>query len=204
VPSVYTSILLSSPAQSRLASNQIELSFVECNTELLACKRSDFLALGMLQDPTNGRGWPNWDDVDFGYRAHRSGFRLLRSAMASGEHWDYSISNRQVACRRWYRASKSAAWLFKRHDELRQHIPMLKDKTPLVWGQDSPKLIVRKVARRFMSSKPILLGMEQVVDFLERRYPSPSLLRRLYHWLQGAYMFQGHQAGLRELALSNP
>ena len=197
-PSVYTKIMLASGGHSQTAKDDVDLHFIECNTELLACKRSDFFDLGMLQDPTEGHGWPNWDDVDFGYRAHLNGFRLLQTGKAIGEHWDYSISDRTTACRRWYRASKSAVWLFKKHQALQTLIPMLYDKTPLAWRQDSPLLIARKLARSLVSSQLVLGGMEKFVGILEQYYPSPVMLLHFYSWLQGAYMFQGYREGLRE------
>jgi hypothetical protein len=49
-----------------------------------------------------------------------------------------------------------------------------------------------------MSSPPMLRSMEKFVSLLEQHYPSPVVLRRLYYWLQGAYMFQGYRGGLRE------
>lgn len=200
--SVYTAIMLASSGHSQTADDDVDLHFTDCNTELLACKRCDFLDLGMLQDPTGGYGWPNWDDVDFGYRAHLSDFRLLQSGKAIGEHWDYSVADRTLACQRWYRASRSAVWLFKRHPELQPLIPMLSDKTPLAWGQDSPVLIARKLARYLVSSPPVLGGMVKLVSILEQHYPSPVVLRRLYYWLEGAYMFQGYRKGLREFELA--
>jgi GT2 family glycosyltransferase len=201
-PSVYTSLMLASPGHTQSTHELVDLHFLDCNTELLSCKRSDFLDLGMLQDPTEGHGWPNWDDVDFGYRAHLKGFQLLQSGRAIGEHWDYSIADRTTACRRWFRASRSAVWLFKKHQDLRTRIPMLYDKTPLAWGQDSPVLIARKLARCLISLQPVLRGMEKLVGLLEQHYPCPAVLQRLYYWLQGAYMFQGYRQGLRELKVT--
>jgi glycosyltransferase involved in cell wall biosynthesis len=196
--SVYSAIMLAPPHHAQAGPDEVDLPFVECNTELLACRRTDFLDLDMLHDPTEGAGWPNWDDVDFGYRAHLSGFRLLQSGKAIGEHWDYSASNWIVACQRWHRASRSAVWLFHRHPELKGRIPMLHDKTPIVWGQDSALLVARKLARLLGSSPLIREGMRRLISFLERQYPSPALLSRLYYWLEGAYMLQGYRQGLRE------
>jgi glycosyltransferase involved in cell wall biosynthesis len=172
--------------------------FSECNTQLLSIKRDDFFALGMLQDPTGG--WPNWDDVDFGYRAHLAGFRLLQSAKAVGEHWDYSIEALDKASHRWWRASKSAVRLFQVHPGLQPHIPMLHDKTPISLKEDSPAMIGRKLLRRLVASKLLLWSMEKGVQLLERSYPSPALLRPLYRWIQGSYMLRGYRAGLREAA----
>jgi glycosyltransferase involved in cell wall biosynthesis len=202
IASVYTAIVLTSTDHYPIADDDVDLRFIDCNTELLACRRSDFLDLGMFQDPTEGYGWPNWDDVDFGYRAYLNGFKLLLSSKATGEHWDHSITDWSMACQRWYRASRSAVWLFKRHQELQTLIPMLCDKTPLAWGKDPPRLIARKLARNLTSSRPVLGGMVKLVSILERHYPSPVVLSRLYYWLQGAYMFNGYREGLREFELA--
>jgi glycosyltransferase involved in cell wall biosynthesis len=200
--SVYTPVVLTMAAHSLTAYDEVEFPFVDCNSELLACKRRDFFDIGMFQDPTGGHGWPNWDDVDFGYRAHLNGFRLLGASKAIAEHWDYSISNRTMACQRFYRAGRSAVWLFKRHPKLQTLIPMLYDKTPLAWGQDSPMLVARKLARRLVSSPPVLGSMVKLVSILEQHYPSPVVLRRLYYLLHGANLLLGYREGLREFKLA--
>jgi glycosyltransferase involved in cell wall biosynthesis len=195
--SVYSGIVLPATDYTTTRQDQGEIHFLDCNTELLACKRSDFFNLGMLQDPTEGNGWPNWDDVDFGYRAYQNGFSLLQCNKAIGEHWDYSITDWSSACQRWYRASRSAVWLLKKYQALQTKIPMLLDKTPLDWRKDPPQLIVRKLARSFVSSRLVIAGMVRLVSSLEKHNPSPYLLRRLYFLLQGAYMFHGYREGLR-------
>ena len=200
--SVYTAIALTLAGSYVPAYDDVDINFVDCNSELLACRRSDFLALGMFQDPTAGNGWPNWDDVDFGYRAQRNGFRILGTSKATAEHWDPNVIDRARACQRYFRVGKSAVWLFKRHPELEAAIPMLRDKTPPAWGQDSPRLTAQKMARTVMSSKPALWGMLLLVGILEQHYPSPAVLRRLYYWLHGAYLFQGYRAGIRQFALT--
>ena len=200
--SVYTPVVLTMAAHTLIAYDDVEFPFIDCNSEFLACKRRDFFDIGMFQDPTGGHGWPNWDDVDFGYRAHLKGFRLLGTGKAIAEHWDYSISDRTMACQRFYRAGRSAVWLFKRYPELRTLIPMLYDKTPPAWGQDSPLLIARKLARHLVSSPLVLGSMVKLVSILEDHYPSPIVLRRLYYWLHGANLLLGYRAGLREFKLA--
>lgn len=171
------------------------LHFSWCNTQLLAVRRTDFMVLGMLQDPTGG--WPNWDDVDFGYRAHLAGYRLLQDERATAVHWDRALSSLEAACRRWQRATHSAVRLFRVHPGLQRHIPMLEDKTPIQLGQDSPALIARKLGRRVMAMAPIVSGMETAVSLLERVYPSRPLLGVLYRWIQGSYMYRGYRTGLQ-------
>ena len=200
--SVYTPVVLTMAAHSLIAHDDVEFSSVDCNSELLGCKRHDFFEIGMFQDPTEGHGWPNWDDVDFGYRAHLKGFRLLGTSKAIADHWDPTISDRTKACQRFYRAGRSAVWLFKRHPELQTLIPMLYDKTPMAWGQDSPLLIARKLARHLVSSPPVLGSILMLTNILEQHYPLPIVLRRLYYLLHGANLLLGYREGLRELTLA--
>ena len=167
-----------------------------CNTQLLALRREDFFALGMLQDPTGG--WPNWDDVDFGYRAHRSGYRLLRVGRARGVHWDASLETWQAACQRWERAAYSAVSLLERHPGLSPMLPMLADKRPPDWRKDPPRLILRKVLRSAASTRPIRWSLEQAAQALERTGAPDILLGPLYRWIIGAYIYQGFRRGLRD------
>lgn len=173
------------------------IHFSECNTQILALQRDDFFDLGMLQDPTGG--WPNWDDVDFGYRSYLAGYRLLRCSKAVGEHWDYSLSSLAETYQRGYRASKSAVRLFQRHPQLQAHIPMFYDKTPIVWGQDKPLLLIRKLGRQFTSSRCVMRVMMYLVGQLEEQFPSPTILRPLYRWITGGYLFLGYRDGLKEM-----
>lgn len=172
--------------------------FSHCNTQLLAVKRDDFFDLGMLQDPTGG--WPNWDDVDFGYRSHLAGFRLLEVGQAVGEHWDYSLADLGAACQRWQRAGKSAARLFQVHPGLQPHIPMFYHKTPIDWRQDSPRQIARKCVHSLAAASVVLWGMEQATRVIERTIRARKLLRPLYRWIQGSYMYRGYREGLNESA----
>jgi glycosyltransferase involved in cell wall biosynthesis len=178
-----------------LKTNQ-PINFVACNTQLLAVKRADFVDLGMLQDPTGG--WPNWDDVDFGYRSYLAGFQLIRVPDAVGEHWDYSLSNLKSATSRWFRASQTAVRLFQKYPDLRQSIPMFTDMTPINWRHDPSRLIVRKCLRKLVSSGFILVSMEYAAGLFDRYYPSPRVLRPLYRWIEGAYKYRGYRQGLRE------
>ncbi len=194
--SVYADIQLAEWAHHHAVSEDSLIDFVECNTELLAVKRDDFFALGKLQDPTSGRGWPNWDDVDFGYRSYLAGFQLLQSADAVGQHWDYSLGDWQTACRRWQRACKSAVLLFQVHPALPPHLPMLKDKLPVDLSHDSMPLIGKKMLRIVTSTKPVVWSTERLVMLLEIMRPSSKYLRPLYRWIAGSYMYRGYQEGL--------
>ena len=173
------------------------VSFQECMTGLLCVRRNDFLALGMFQDPTGG--WPNWDDVDFGYRAHQAGYQLVRVYSAIAEHWDYALADWRKACQRWQKAGYSGAKLLERYPVLANDISMFYDKGPINWKEDNLSLILRKLARQMASSGPVMWAMESLVPVLERRAPDSVVLRLLYRWIVSGYIYRGYRAGLRDL-----
>jgi glycosyltransferase involved in cell wall biosynthesis len=174
-----------------------EVPFTACLTGLLAIRQSDFRTLNFFQDPTGG--WPNWDDIDFGYRAHLKGYRFVRSGSALAEHWDSSLSDLSTACRRLWKASYSAAWLFQTYPDLLCHIPMFADKIPINWHQDPVWLVARKLTRQVISSWPLKKIMELTAGVLERTAPTLGLLNSLYRWIRSAYVFGGYRSGLRHL-----
>ncbi len=192
-------ISLESMDQDHRERQDRSLDYVACNTQFLAIARSDFFDLGMLQDPTGG--WPNWDDVDLGYRAHLDGFKVIRVREAKGQHWDNSLSDRNSASERWFRASKSAVLLFQKYPDLRISIPMYADMRPVNWDQDSPREITRKLIRRLASTKLMLSMMEVMTDLLLKYYPNPNLLLPMYRWVFGGYKYRGYQQGLREYGI---
>jgi glycosyltransferase involved in cell wall biosynthesis len=173
-----------------------EVHFIWCQTGLLAVRRQEFFDLGMFRDPTGG--WPNWDDVEFGYRAYWAGLQFWQSTRAVGEHWDYSLADLAASCLRWQRASQSAVRLLQQYPGLRSHISMFHDKAPIAWRRDPPSLIARKLIRQLASSRPAVGLLERISRWLERRFPSPLLLRPLYRWIMGGYIFWGFRLGIQE------
>jgi glycosyltransferase involved in cell wall biosynthesis len=171
-----------------------ELHYSACKTGLLALRRRDFVALGGFQDPTGG--WPNWDDVDFGYRASRAGFRLYLARTAEAVHHDEPLGDLASAGRRWHAASKAAVRLFQRYPDMAPEMPVFKDKLPIQWKQDRPALVVRKVARRLASTRLSLCLLEQAAT----TWPGEGGRLALQRWFLGGNMARGYRAGLRELA----
>jgi len=196
-PSPFTRIYAHLAASNDAGPDGAFVHFTECVTNNLSVEREDFLEIGMMQDVAgDGPTW--WGDVDFGYRATRHGFRFRRSGKAICYHRDHGIRDLATASARARKAARMAVALFHKYPEVQAHLPMFHDKTPIAWGQDPPRLIVRKLARHVASSRPALWGMEQIVSVLEHCYPSPALLRPLYRWIIGGYICQGYREGLRE------
>jgi len=174
----------------------VPISFAECFSGLISVKSENFFSLGMFQDPTGG--WPNWDDIDLGYRAQRAGFNLLRNSAAIGIHhdaWEESLENQAL---RGYNASASAVRLFQKYPEIQSCFPMFRDKTPIDWRQNERSLVLRKLSRRFSSMRPVLWIMMQLAKILESLH-APSILQRpLQRWVVGAFIFRGFHRGLNQ------
>lgn len=170
-----------------------EVPFIACLTGLLGVTSADFWRLGGFQDPTGG--WPSWDDVDFGYRAHRAGLRTLRARRAQAIHRDAAQGTYEAARDRWWRAGHSAVRLFERHPELAALLPMFQDKTPIDWQRDDVSLVARKLARRLLSGTPALAALEGVRSLLVAlRMPKRWILRYEAR-LMGMWIAGGHRAG---------
>lgn len=172
--------------------------FSKCKTGVLCINRKDFVALDMFQDPTGG--WPNWDDVDFGYRAHLKGFRLWRSYQAIAYHHDHALKSLELNCRRQEQASQSATHFFTRYPELTQHFPAYHHKRPLSFSTDSLAILMRKALRSILSVPPLVTAMQHMTHILEEYNSDSRLLILLYRWIIGAYIYRGYRRGLRELS----
>jgi len=172
----------------------VEIPFAHCLTGLLAVRRADFEMLGMFQDPTGG--WPNWDDVDFGYRAHRAGFALVRHTAALAEHHDFALGDLATYCDRMRRAGRAAVRLFERHPDLRRHLPMFRAMPPLDWRRDPPGLVARKLLRLATATAVGRAAAMALARGLERAAPGSRALDAAYRWAIGAFICLGFQEGM--------
>jgi len=197
---VVGTLLSDDPTQSaneaEPASDVVPVPPTNCFTGLLSVRRADFIALGMFQDPTGG--WPNWDDVDFGYRAQRAGYRLIKNRRAQAVHHDLTATSLEATTRRWYRASQSAVRLIQKYPSLFEALPMFHDKTPIRWERDSKKMVLRKLARQMVASKLGLQGLWSLNRLLEASHAFPSAIASTHRWIIGSYVYRGLNQGLKE------
>ncbi len=172
-----------------------EVPFTECTSNNLGVCHTDFMRVGMWQDVL-GDGPTLWGDVEFGYRAWKMGCRFVRVAKARLIHRDQHITDLASATKRAHHVSRIVQPLFTLHPEIKEHLPMFHDKGPIVWRQDSPGLILRKLARQSASSRPVMALMERSVPVFERYAPSSTTLRLLYRWIVSGHIYRGYREGL--------
>jgi glycosyltransferase involved in cell wall biosynthesis len=172
-----------------------EIPFRDAYCNNMSLRRRAYFDIGMMQG-LEFSGSSMWCDLDFAYRAYRLGFEFLRSAKAICWHRDHSVRNLVAYNTRARTAAFRAVALFRKYPGLITHVPMFHDKTPIVWGQDRPRLIARKAVRSLVSSRPALWGMEKLAHVVERRYPMSAVLPALYRYIIGGHIYQGFRAGL--------
>ena len=192
---IYTRETSTPPAVGGI--NLQEVSYTDCLTGMFSVKREHYFEIGRLRDLV-GDGRVAWGDVDFGYRAHRLGFHIMRCYRAVGNHDDFSIQDLTTYARRWQRTSQSVVKLLEVFPEIRPSLAMLTDKFPISWKEDSAGLIARKIFRKIASSTIFLFILEKKTLFIEKVFPSKKLLAILYRWVTGAYIYRGLQIGLRQ------
>lgn len=199
-PSPFSQSLYASTALNQIHT-ATEVTFRDICSNNMSLRRTAYFKIGMMQ----GLDFPGssmWCDLDFNYRAYRQGFGFCRSTKAVCWHRDYTVRSLDIYKKRMRTAAYRAVILFQRFPELLAHIPMFYDKTPIIWEQDSPHLIARKLARAVASSRMALWSMEQIAHTLEERYPASTLLPSLYRYIIGGYIFRGYREGLREFKLA--
>jgi glycosyltransferase involved in cell wall biosynthesis len=174
-----------------------EVSFRDVYSNNMSLRREAYFKIGMMQ----GLDFPGssmWCDLDFDYRAYQQGYKFWRSSKAICWHRDHTLSSLDAHKKRMRTAAYRAVVLLQKYPGLLAHLPMFYDKTPIIWGQDPPRLISRKVLRHAASSRPALWSMEQIVKILEKHYPGSSILPALYRYVVGGYVFRGYREGLGE------
>lgn len=177
-----------------------EMPFAEICSNNMSIRREAYHSLGMMRD----LGFPGssmWCDVDFSYRAYQQGFDFWRSPTAICWHRDYVARSTESRKKRNREIAYRAAFLFDRYPELQPHIPMFYDMVPIVWGKDGPVLVLRKLARMVASTRPSLWSLEYLAAILAGTDRLARPQARLIKWIIGGHIYQGYQAGLRQLRL---
>ncbi len=174
------------------------ITFIECMSGIVSISRDGFFQIGAMQPLIKGKGRNIWGGIDFGYRAYQQGFGFWRAPRAVAYHYDEALESLQACSQRQYRVSSLVHHLFAKYPALKGQIPMFQDKGPIAWRQDSPALILRKLARQIASSRLVMGGMEHVVPLLERHVPNSTALRLLYRWIVSGYIYRGYRVGLSD------
>jgi len=175
-----------------------EATFLDCMSGIVSISRDGYLEVGAMQPLRAGEGRNIWGGIDFGYRAHQQGFAFWRAQSTVAFHHDEASASLRARCRRGYQVSKAAHDLFAKYPALQRQIPMFREKHPIDWRHDSLTLILNKLSRQALWSRPGMWTMEHAVRALARYAPGSKLLPLLHRWVISGYIFRGYRDGLQE------
>jgi hypothetical protein len=104
-----------------------------------------------------------------------------------------------------------AVLLWQRYPDILEYLPMFDDKRPVDWSNDSLRILVRKLLRQLSASRVVVWVLDRAVQVLERgvrrteNYGGKTgiMLRSLYRWINGAYIYRGFQDGLKIYGIPN-
>lgn len=170
------------------------VTYMEAWTCNLSMSRKTWDQLGGFDEtfpPGSG-----YEDLDLAYRAYLFGIGITFSSSALAYH-NHVISLEQ-RCQQAFRYTASVPWLFCKHPELRGKIDYLKNKEPMNWRRDRPKMILIKTFRLFIASTPLLAILKSLLLLLDKVHAPEAWLRRVYWSLLGGFTVQGLRQGTRE------
>jgi glycosyltransferase involved in cell wall biosynthesis len=164
------------------------VDFPEMLTCNLSIKKSDFLELGGFKEQLI-----RWQDVEFGYRAKRADFKLIHVPEAVAYH-EHPMSFEQF-CEKQKEHHRLAWRFFELHPGVVNDFNYLSNKLPIDLSNDSPGLLIKKIARSLLASRQVLGSMEQMTTFFENYKQPKNILQFLYWKIISCYQWIGlHQS----------
>lgn len=154
-------------------------------------RRRDFYQLGGFDEEFPYAGY---EDQEFSFRARKAGLCCLVNYGLKAWNNDRRLTLEQF-CERQRRGAITAALMALKYPEEWMHVPLLRENEPIVQG-DSPALVLKKVAKSLLASRPSRALLFSLGRALERLAPDSALLRRYYLLMCGLYIFRGIREGL--------
>jgi len=161
--------------------------------QLFSLPRADFERLGGFDETFSGA---SVEDLEIALRAWQAGIKILIDPSIIGVHNDWAGFSIRDYCHRQRLYSRSEPLLWSKYGASHPRLKLVRENLPVMWREDSPALIVRKLAKRLMGLRPaqeILFGL---CTLLERLWPAPTLLWRVYRALLSAAIYRGFREGL--------
>lgn len=171
-------------------------SITACN---LGVRRDDYWRIGGFDEqfPFAGR-----EDQEFSIRAARVGFRFIYDFDMRIWHNDHVLNLRQF-CERKRRDAITLSLLALKYPERWLDQPMVIENQTISL-EDSPKLMLKKVAKKVLSVRPALVAAHVMIAVAERVGSPDRLLHRLYWSISGLYIYAGFNEGLRRFGGTVP
>jgi GT2 family glycosyltransferase len=159
----------------------------------ISMPRADFERLGGFDETFS---IASVEDFDLAMRANEQGIKILYVPAIMGVHNDWAGFTIRDYCYRQQTYMRCEPLLWKKYGENYPRIILVKGNRPPRWGVDSAGLIAHKMMKRVVGTPPVRAILFGACSVLERVWPWPPVLWRLYRVLLSGAIYKGFQEGL--------
>lgn len=136
------------------------------------------------------------EDLELAVRAWNSGIKILFDPAIIGVHNDWAGTSIGDFClrQRMYCRTEPLFWRKYGADYVKKDL--LAENLPPQWGTDSPRVILRKLAKQVVGNQLGQFTLVTLCSLLEATWPWPPALWRLYRLAIAGAMNKGFREGL--------
>lgn len=156
--------------------------------------RSDWERLGGFDERFPGA---SVEDYDLAVRAWDAGIKILFCPSIVAIHNDWAGFSIEDYCLRQRLYSQSEPLFWKKYGDRHVRINMVRQNLPPDWRRDNLALLAKKLIKKVLATRTWQEVLSGVRAFLERTWPWPPLLHRLYRVMLAVAIYQGFQEGLK-------
>jgi GT2 family glycosyltransferase len=136
------------------------------------------------------------EDFDLALRAKRAGIDILYHPSILGVHNDWAGFDIRDYCHRQRTYTRCEPLLWQKYGKEHPRPLLVQENLPPKWERDGLSGFIRKGLKRLVGTRPAQLALFGVCNVMERVWPWPPVLWRLYRLLLSAAIYKGFQEGL--------
>jgi GT2 family glycosyltransferase len=155
--------------------------------------RSDWERLGGFDESFPGA---SVEDYDLAIRAWGAGIKILFCPSVVALHNDWAGFSIEDYCLRQRLYSQSEPLFWKKYGDRHVRMELVRKNLPPDLRRDGPALFAKKLVKKSLAAKNGQAILSNACAFLERSWPWPPLLHRLYKLMLAVAIYQGFQEGL--------
>lgn len=155
--------------------------------------RADFERLGGFDETFS---IASVEDFDLAMRANRAGIKILYVPAIMGVHNDWAGFTIRDYCQRQQTYTRCEPILWNKYGENHPRPLLVYENYPPRWGTDGARLLAHKMSKRVAGTPPVRALLFGTCSVLERVWPWPPVLWRLYRVLLSGAIYKGFQEGL--------